>query len=91
MGETAIDPAEVAVEEEEVVRMAMHLRANMQGCHPLQRLFVVLTNDTVAHEIERKLQAGEDECNYLTLSMKKGGIEIKIPVVLNTVKTDDRQ
>jgi hypothetical protein len=66
-------------------------RANMQGCHPLQRLFVVLTNDTVAREMERKLQAGEDEGNYLTLSMKKGGVEIKIPVVLQAVKTDDRR
>ena len=64
-------------------------RANMQGCHPLQRPFVMLTNDTVAHEMERKLQAGEDEGNYVTLSMKKGGVEIEIPVVLKAVKTDD--
>ena len=63
----------------------------MQGCHPLQRIFVVLMNDNVAHEMERKLQAGEEEGNYLTLSMKKGGIEIQIPVVLNAVKTDDRR
>jgi len=41
--------------------------------------------------MERKLQAGEDEGNYLTLSMKKGGVEIKIPVVLQAVKTDDRR
>ena len=64
-------------------------RANMQGCHPLQRLFVVLTNNTVAHKMERKMQADEDKGNYLTLSMKKGGVEIKIPVVLKVVKTDD--
>jgi len=63
----------------------------MQGYHPLQRLFVVLTNDKVAHEMERKLQAGEDDGNYLTLSIKKGGVEIKIPVVLKAVKTDDRR
>ena len=68
-----------------------HERANMQGCHPLQRIFVVLTNDTGAHEMERKLQAGEEEGNYLTLSMKKGGVKIQIPVVLNAVKTDDRR
>ena len=40
----------------------------------------------MAHEMERKLQAGEDEGNYLTLSMKKGGVEIEIPVVLKAVK-----
>jgi len=68
-----------------------HERANMQGCHSLQRIFVVLTNDTGAHEMERKLQAGEEEGNYLTLSMKKGGVKIQIPVVLNAVKTDDRR
>jgi len=36
-------------------------RSNMQRCHQLQRHFVVLTDDTMAHEMERKLQAGEEE------------------------------
>jgi len=35
--------------------------SKMQGCHQLQIHFVVLTDDMMAHEWDRKLHAGEEE------------------------------
>ena len=35
--------------------------SNMQGCHQLQIHLIVLTDNMMAHEMDRKLQTGEEE------------------------------